>query len=87
MPTPFFIGLIGIVLSRTPRQLLALVTDAENGLFSRFIFYYLLTGLEWQDVFSAEPDGTASLGIPLKTAERDIRQWCEQGTLLLYRRE
>lgn len=49
---------LSTVLSGTPRQLLALVTDAENGLFSRFIFYYLRTGLEWQDVFSAEPDGT-----------------------------
>ena len=35
----------------TPKQVLSLITDAENGLFSRFIFYYMDTKLEWQDVF------------------------------------
>ena len=35
-----------------------MITDAENGLFSRFIFYYMRTKLEWQDVFQESADGT-----------------------------
>jgi len=39
------------MLSGTPQQINALIPDAENGLFSRFIFYYLNTVLVWNDVF------------------------------------
>ena len=45
------------VLSDTPRQVAALIPDAENGLFSRFIFYYLDFKLEWLNVF-ARMDGS-----------------------------
>ena len=44
---------ITTVLSGTPQQVLSLVPDVENGLFSRFLFYYLDTGLQWKDVFAA----------------------------------
>ena len=43
---------LSAVLSGTPRQLQALVRDAENGLFSRFILYKLDTDLSWKDVFA-----------------------------------
>ena len=36
---------LSAVLSGTPRQISALLPDAENGLFSRFIFYYQV--LQW----------------------------------------
>lgn len=49
---------LSTLLTGTPKQVLSLITDAENGLFSRFIFYYMDTRLEWQDVFSEEPEGT-----------------------------
>lgn len=39
------------VLSGTPKQVLNLIPDAENGLFSRFIFYNLQITSEWKDVF------------------------------------
>lgn len=32
---------LSTLLTGTPRQILNLITDAENGLFSRFIFYFL----------------------------------------------
>lgn len=49
---------LSTLLTGTPKQVLSLITDAENGLFSRFIFYYMDTRLEWQDVFSEDPGGT-----------------------------
>ena len=43
---------LSTVLSGTPEQLRSLIRDTENGLFSRFIFYSLNTGLDWMDVFA-----------------------------------
>ena len=40
------------VLSGTPQQIFNLIPDAENGLFSRFIFYYMNVRLEWLNVFA-----------------------------------
>lgn len=45
---------LSAMLSGTPRQVLSLIPDSENGLFSRFIFYFLTLRLEWIDVFSIE---------------------------------
>lgn len=42
---------LSAVLSGTPRQLQALVRDAENGLFSRYILYKLESELSWKNVF------------------------------------
>ena len=47
---------LSTVLSGTPEQLKSLIKDAENGLFSRFIYYRLNTGLVWKNVF-ANPTG------------------------------
>ena len=43
---------LSALLSGTPRQIHNLIHDAENGLFSRFIFYCLNVNLEWRDVFA-----------------------------------
>ena len=43
---------LSALLSDTPRQILSLIPDAENGLFSRFIFYYMNVRLEWINVFA-----------------------------------
>lgn len=48
---------LSTVLFGTSRQISALIPDAENGLFSRFIFYYINFRLEWIDVF-AQPEGS-----------------------------
>lgn len=40
---------LSAVLSGTPEQLRTLVHSAENGLFSRFIFYSLKSDLTWKD--------------------------------------
>jgi len=37
----------------TPAQVRSLIKDDENGLFSRFMFYYLNAKSEWHDVFDA----------------------------------
>ncbi len=51
---------LSALLSGTPRQIQSLIPDAENGLFSRFMFYFMNIRLEWLDVF-ATPNGGESL--------------------------
>lgn len=41
---------LSTVLTGTPRQIVSLIKDAENGLFSRFMFYRLHSRLKWKDV-------------------------------------
>lgn len=49
---------LSTVLSGTPKQITALIPDAENGLFSRFIFYQMNVNTIWKDVFGvAVEDG------------------------------
>ena len=43
---------LSALLSGTPRQVQSLIPDAENGLFSRFMFYYMNLRLQWNDVFA-----------------------------------
>ncbi|MCE5331491.1 MAG: DUF3987 domain-containing protein [Bacteroidales bacterium] len=43
---------LSVLLSGTPRQIQSLIPDAENGLFSRFIFYYMNIRLQWINVFA-----------------------------------
>ncbi|MFT7036948.1 MAG: hypothetical protein ACJA2S_005489 [Cyclobacteriaceae bacterium] len=45
---------LSTVLSGTPKQVAALIPNAENGLFSRFIFYYMNIKPEWKDVFTLQ---------------------------------
>lgn len=47
---------LSAVLSGTPRQIQNLIPDTENGLFSRFIFYYLEIDSEWKDVFERKSE-------------------------------
>jgi hypothetical protein len=43
---------LSALLSGTPRQVQSLIPDAENGLFSRFLFYYINLQPIWKDVFA-----------------------------------
>ena len=43
---------LSVLLSGTPRQISTLIPDAENGLFSRFLFYNLPLRPLWYDVFA-----------------------------------
>ena len=47
------------VLSGTPQQIFSLIPNAENGLFSRFIFYVMETELVWHDMFAYSEGATA----------------------------
>lgn len=49
---------LSALLSGTPRQVAALIPNAENGLFSRFIFYFMNIRYEWKDVFAGESGQT-----------------------------
>ena len=43
---------LSALLSGTPKQVLSLIPDAENGLFSRFLFYYINLQPVWKNVFA-----------------------------------
>lgn len=47
---------LSTVLSGTPKQVSALIPNAENGLFSRFIFYYMNINPVWKNVFASTTD-------------------------------
>ena len=49
---------LSALLSGTPRQVSTLIPNAENGLFSRFIFYFMNIRYEWKDVFVGESGQT-----------------------------
>ena len=45
---------LSVVLAGTPRQILNLIPDAENGLFSRFIVLRMSLNEMWKNVFATE---------------------------------
>ncbi|HEY3372591.1 MAG TPA: DUF3987 domain-containing protein [Prolixibacteraceae bacterium] len=45
------------VFSGTPHQVLTLIPSAEDGLFSRFIFYHMNTRTEWKDPLAIHNKG------------------------------
>lgn len=47
---------LSTLLSGTPMQISALIPSAENGLFSRFMFYYMNIKTEWKNVFEETTD-------------------------------
>ena len=49
---------LSAVLSGTPRQVSTLIPSAENGLFSRFIYYYMNIRPDWNDVFAGNDGQT-----------------------------
>ncbi|GHT18202.1 hypothetical protein FACS189429_4250 [Bacteroidia bacterium] len=52
---------LSALLSGTPKQVSALIPSAENGLFSRFIFYFMNIKPVWKDVFANAGDQTLDL--------------------------
>lgn len=49
---------LSALLSGTPKQVSALIPSAENGLFSRFIFYFMNIRPVWNNVFANSSDQT-----------------------------
>jgi hypothetical protein len=49
---------LSALLSGTPKQVSTLIPSAENGLFSRFIFYYMNILPVWKDVFAGDSSQT-----------------------------
>ncbi len=42
---------LSVLLTGTPQQVLSLIPDAENGLFSRCMYYYMDIKMDWNNVF------------------------------------
>ncbi|GHV68837.1 hypothetical protein FACS1894199_16690 [Bacteroidia bacterium] len=49
---------LSALLSGTPQQVASLIPNAENGLFSRFIFYFMNIKPVWNDVFIGNDNQT-----------------------------
>ncbi len=47
---------LSALLSGTPKQITTLIPNAENGLFSRFMFYVMNMKLIWKDVFASNTE-------------------------------
>ena len=52
---------LSALLSGTPKQVSTLIPNAENGLFSRFIFYFMNIQPIWKDVFANSGDQTLDI--------------------------
>ncbi len=63
---------LGVLLSGTPAQVRPLIPSAENGLFSRQLFYYMPGIREWQSQFV--PDEEDFEAVFRKTG----RDWCAE---------
>ena len=48
---------LSCVLTGTPKQVLSLMPNAENGLFSRFMFYQMPSNTKWRNVFANSTKG------------------------------
>ena len=67
------------VLSGTPQQVFNLIPDAENGLFSRFIFYVMETELVWHNTFATHGCTTAD-----EKFKKIGKDFCAEATQLRY---
>ncbi len=47
---------LSVVLTGTPKQIISLIKDAENGLFSRFGYYRIDSPLQWEDVLGKKDE-------------------------------
>lgn len=47
---------LGILLTSTPAQIMSLIKSAENGLFSRFIYYIFESQIGWVNLFDDDGD-------------------------------
>ncbi len=75
---------LGVLLSGTPAQVRPLIPSAENGLFSRQLFYYMPGIHEWQSQFDSKD---ADLEAIFRTLGREwcqeIKEWTGRYTLRL----
>lgn len=74
---------LSVVLTGTPKQVLRLIKDPENGLCSRFAFYRLETELVWRSVLRSQ--GKVSLDAKFEELGEEFLQFYdtlrEQGTI------
>ena len=69
---------VGVLISGTPAQVRPLIPSAENGLFSRQLFYAMPTVHSWQNQFDSKEDNLetafAALGKRWKKPLEDLRR-------------
>ncbi|MBU0697346.1 MAG: DUF3987 domain-containing protein, partial [Bacteroidetes bacterium] len=70
---------LSALLTGTPRQIFNLIPDAENGLFSRFMFYTMDIKPIWADVFDGNDNGDLDeyfrkLGLDLFELNKELKK-------------
>lgn len=70
---------LSALLTGTPRQIFSLIPDAENGLFSRFMFYTMDIKPVWADVFDGNNSGDLDeyfkdLGLELFQLHKELKK-------------
>lgn len=63
---------VAAVLTGTPAQVQTLIRNPENGLYSRFCFYYLQPDVGWRDMF-CDDDNNYDLGSLMFDLGADVR--------------
>lgn len=77
---------LSALLTGTSNQILTLITDAENGLFSRFAFYCLQTELVWLSHFVLVGEGTQDEAfLELGAEVKDLHDILDAGGDLRFR--
>lgn len=66
---------LSVMLSGTPRQINALIPSAENGLFSRFMFYCMNMKLVWKNVFATQTE--SGLDVHFNQLGSQLYQLCQ----------
>lgn len=67
---------LSVAISGTPSQIIALIHSAENGLFSRFLFYRFQCSGKWRDVSPA--NGKGELPSLIKTKGEELIKMVER---------
>lgn len=77
---------LSVVLSGTPSQVTGLISSAEDGLFSRFLFYAYKVNQEWKDVSPSAnemnlTDHFSSLSVQVNDLIEFLEKWPTEVTL------
>ena len=72
-----------MLLSGTPGQVKKLIPDAENGLFSRFMYCHLPMKPQWNDVFADSTDVSLDEKVDLICEDVDFHTALTIGDILL----
>lgn len=69
---------LSVLLSGTPNQVRTLIHDAENGLFSRFLFYLISMHSQFEDVFANDEETYDDIFLRLGCQYLPVYHWLKR---------